>query len=143
MKKGGVMRDFAKKLAMVFSSGCLGGLVNSLVVWVFGREGLTGALNVKIAPDLTSSWLYPRLIWGGVWGILFLCPLLKNQFFLRGFLFSLGPTIVQLFWVFPQQAHKGMLGLDLGLYTPLFVLFFNVVWGLTTALWLRFIGGDR
>jgi hypothetical protein len=32
-----------------------------------------------------------------------------------------------------------MFGLGLGTLTPLFVLFFNAVWGLTTALWLRFL----
>jgi len=30
-----------------------------------------------------------------------------------------------------------LLGLDLGTLTPLFVLFFNAIWGLTAALWLR------
>jgi len=31
------------------------------------------------------------------------------------------------------MAHKGVAGLDLGLLTPLFVLFFNLVWGVVTA----------
>jgi hypothetical protein len=33
-----------------------------------------------------------------------------------------------------------LLGLDLGMLTPLFVLFFNAVWGLSAALWLRWVG---
>jgi hypothetical protein len=33
-----------------------------------------------------------------------------------------------------------LMGLDLGSLTPVFVLFFNAVWGLTAAFWLRMVG---
>ena len=125
------------KLTILFSSGCVGGIINSLVVWFLGARGVTAALGVKIAPDLTPTWLYPRIVWGGIWGFLFLLPFLRKSLFWRGFLFSLGPTITQLFVVFPAKASSGMMGLGLGNLTPLFVLFFNAVWGVSTALWLR------
>jgi hypothetical protein len=48
----------------------------------------------------------------------------------------LGPTIVQLFVIFPNYVNKGMLGIELGTLTPAFVLFFNAVWGVAAALWL-------
>ncbi len=51
----------------------------------------------------------------------------------------MGPTLVQLFIVFPLVAKKGMLGLQLGTVTPLFVVFFNIIWGLAAAYWLHFI----
>ena len=60
------MESFGKKLTLVFSAGCLGGLTNSLAVWFFGIAGITSAFGVKIAPVLSPSWLYPRLIWGGI-----------------------------------------------------------------------------
>jgi hypothetical protein len=41
-----------------------------------------------------------------------------------------------LFIVFPIKAGKGVMGLELGLLTPVFVLIFNAVWGLTAAAWL-------
>lgn len=125
------------KLTILFSSGCVGGIINSLVVWFLGARGVTAALGVKIAPDLTPTWLYPRIVWGGIWGFLFLLPFLKKSLFWRGVLFSLGPTIAQLFVVFPAKASSGMMGLGLGNLTPLFVLFFNAVWGVSTAIWLR------
>jgi hypothetical protein len=56
---------------------------------------------------------------------------------IRGILYSLGPTLVMLFVVFPVKANKGMLGLALGNMTPVLVFFFNAVWGVTAALWLR------
>ena len=91
-------------------------------------------------PSLTSQWLYGRLVWGGIWGILFFIPLLKRYPAMRGLVLSLGPTIVQLFIIFPFKVNKGLFGFDLGVLTPLFVIFFNAVWGITAAYWLRFVG---
>lgn len=133
------MIGIARRLSDVFSAGSLGGLANSLVVWIFGAVGITGAAGVKIAPVLTAGWLYPRIVWGGIWGVLFLLPFLRQSCILRPLLYSLVPSAVQLFVVFPLKAHKGLMGLELGAMTPLFVLFFNAVWGITIAYWLKFI----
>ena len=133
------MKRLLRKSTILFSSGCLGGIVNSLVVWIFGAKGITAALGVKIAPDLTATWLYPRMVWGGIWGFLFLLPLLRKSIYWQGLLYSLGPTLVQLLVVFPGEAGKGMMGLELGSLTPLFVVFFNAVWGVSTAMWLRLV----
>jgi hypothetical protein len=134
------MRNLARNTSLVFAAGCLGGLLNGLAVWIFGELGITAALGVKIAPQLSPAWLYPRLVWGGIWGLLFLLPLMQTRILSRGFIFSLGPTLVQLFVVFPMKAHKGAMGLDLGLLTPLFVVFFNAIWGWTAAIWLKSVG---
>lgn len=133
------MRKFLRTLALVFAAGCLGGAANSLAVWGFGAAGITAAAGVKIAPALTPSWLYPRIVWGGIWGALFILPVLRRRHLLRGVLLSFGPTLVQLLVVFPIKAHKGNFGLDLGLWTPAFVVFFNAVWGVTAALWLKIV----
>jgi hypothetical protein len=131
------MKNIFQKLTLIFSSGCFGGLINTLTVWIFGAIGITAAFDVKIAPNLTAAYLYPRIVWGGIWSILFLLPFLQRSYVLRGLLYSLGPTIVQLFIVFPIQARKGVMGIDLGVMTPVFVLFFNALWGVSAALWLK------
>lgn len=134
------MRVFFRNLTLVFASGCFGGLINSLVLWLFGRAGIPAEFGVRLAPALTPEWLYPRLVWGGIWGFLFVVPIFRNQPFAQGLFFSLWPSVVQLFIVFPYQANKGVLGLDLGTLTPVFVLFFNALWGVSAALWLRVVG---
>lgn len=131
------MNNFIKKLSLVFAAGCLGGLLNSLAVWFFGDIGLTAAAGVKLAPALTPAWLYPRIVWGGIWGLLFLLPMSSDRFFSRGLIFSIGPSLVQLFVIFPLVAHKGQMGLALGALTPVFVLFYNAIWGVTASIWLR------
>jgi len=124
-------------LSLVFAAGALGGLLNSVFVWFFGLVGVTAALGVHLAPPFTAPWLYQRLVWGGLWGGLFLLPWQSRSYPVRGLVYSLGPTLVTWFLVFPFQAHKQVLGLDLGYLTPVFVLFYNAVWGLAAAWWLK------
>ena len=131
------MAQTLKNVSLVFAAGCFGGLLNSLAVWIFGEAGISASLGVSIAPRLSAAWLYPRLIWGGIWGILFLLPFMQRRLFSKGLLLSLGPSLVQLFVVFPLKANKGVMGLDLGTLTPVLVLIFNAVWGLMAATWLR------
>ncbi len=126
-----------KKILICFAAGCLGALANSVTVWLFGDLGISRQLGVAIAPHLSAGWLYPRIVWGGIWGLLFLLPLLRSKPVLQGSILSLAPTAMQLFYVFPVQAHKGIGGLDLGLLTPLLVVFFNLIWGIVTALTVK------
>jgi hypothetical protein len=132
------MTSIFRTLSLVFAAGCVGAVANSLIVWLFGDLGINAALGVKIAPRLTPAWLYPRIVWGGLWGFLFLLPVLRSSLLARGFLFSLGPSLVMFFVIFPLKAKKSMFGLELGMMTPVLVLFFNAVWGVTAAIWLRF-----
>jgi hypothetical protein len=119
--------------------GAWGGLANSLVLWLFVILGITEALGVHLSISLTPSWLYPRIVWGGLWGFLFLLPFKQWSFLTRGLLCSLAPTLVQLVIVFPVMAHKGLFGLQLGYLTPLLVFFFNTVWGLVAGWWLKLL----
>ena len=134
------MSSFSRRLSLVFAAGCLGGLVNSFAVWYAGYAGIPHRFGVALAPALNLAWLYPRIVWGGLWGLVFLLPCLKGGFFkgviLRGVLLSLAPTLFQLLYVFPEMLHKGFFGTGLGGLTPVFVVLYNIVWGITAALWL-------
>jgi hypothetical protein len=77
-------------------------------------------------------------VWGGIWGFVFLLPFLNSKLITKGAIISIFPTLVQLLVVFPLKAHKGYFGLDLGMYTPAFVVFFNLVWGIVAALAIKF-----
>ncbi len=92
---------------------------------------------MAIAPNLSAAWLYPRIVWGGIWGFLFLLPLLKSKPILKGAVLSLAPTAMQLLYVFPVLAHKGIGGVELGLLTPLLVVLFNWVWGVVAAFAIK------
>ena len=130
------MNKALTRLSAGFSGGALGGLANSLAVWGLGAAGISTALGANLTPAWSWPWLYPRIVWGGLWGLLFVFPCLKGSWLGRGLLYSLGPSLVQMLVVFPLKADKGMLGLDLGPTVPLFVLFFNAIWGIVAAIWV-------
>lgn len=132
-------------MAVCFVGGLLGGLANSLFIWMMGNWGVTSMLNVQIAPALTLNWLYPRLIWGGLWGLVYFLsvgvPRARRRWVRKGLYLSLLPTLAQLFVVFPYQLGKGQAGLELGLLTPVVVLATNLVWGLFTGIFTRLFWG--
>jgi len=132
-------------LAVCFTAGVLGALANSLVAWGFGAWGVTALAGVKLAPELTLAWLYPRLVWGGLWGLAFFFTVSsqrrRRQWVRKGLWVSLLPTAAQLFYFFPYHTPFGPMGLGLGDLTALFVLFFNFVWGFFTGLFTRLLWG--
>lgn len=126
-----------KKILICFAAGCLGGLANSLAVWAFGEYGIAKQFGVAIAPALKLSWLYPRIVWGGIWGFVFVLPFMETRLITKGAIISIFPTLVQLLVVFPLKAGKGYFGMDLGMYTPVIVVFFNLIWGVVAAIAIK------
>ena len=74
---------------------------------------------------------------------MFLVTPLRDSPYVRGLVWSLGPTSVQLLIIFPLVAKKGLFGLELGALTPLFVVIFNAVWGLAAVAVLARIDHER
>ncbi len=132
-------------LAVCFVGGIFGGLACSVFIWMLGNWGITALLNVQIAPELTSAWLYPRLIWGGIWAIPYFLsvsvPRARRRWVRKGLYASLLPTLYMLFVVFPYHLDKEQAGLALGLLTPVVVLVTNLVWGLFTGIFTRLLWG--
>lgn len=131
------MKITVASTSVAFAAGALGGIANGLAVWLFGATGITALLGVSLAPALVPPFLYQKITWGGIWGFLFLVPFMTRRPVTRGLAASIAPTLVQLFVVFPFVLGKGMLGLQLGYLTPLFVIIFNAVWGIAASLWFR------
>ncbi len=127
-----------QKTSRYYLAGSVGAFINSMTVWLFGASGISAALSVSIQPKIEPSWLYPRLVWGGLWGLSYF--LIKGKFknrTLEAFVFSLPPTLVQLFLVFPYKAHKGFLGAELGNLTWALVILFNLIWALMTLFLIK------
>ncbi len=132
-------------MAVCFVGGLLGGLACSVFVWMMGNWGVTSMLGVKIAPALTPAWLYPRLVWGGLWGLVYFVsvgvPRARRHWVRKGLYLSLLPTFYMLFVVFPYQLGQGQGGMLLGTLTPLVVLTTNLVWGFFTGIFTRLFWG--
>lgn len=133
------------KFATAFIAGAFGGAVNGVALWLFGLLGITTALGFRMAPGMSWAFMWPRLFYGGLWGLLFLLPFWRERTYLKGLVISLAPSAYMLFKVFPQMG-AGVLGLGRGPGAPYFVLFFNAVWGLAAAWFIvrssRILTGD-
>lgn len=126
-----------KNALVVFGAGCAGAVVYCVVMWLCSRYGITQSLGVNLRGSVSPHWMYPRIVWGGLWGFLFLLPILRSSFFARSLVISLIPALVQLFIIYPFYQSKGVAGLQLGLLTPVVVWFFYWIWALATLLVLR------
>ncbi|MBA3003903.1 MAG: hypothetical protein FP813_08640 [Desulfurivibrio sp.] len=125
-----------RKISGAFTGGALGALIDSVNIWGLGQAGITGWLGIGLRPQFTSSWLYPRLVWGGLWAMLLIIPFLRQKTAMRGILMSLVPTTMMLVMVFPEMG-MGLLGLKAGLLTPLLVLLLNFIYGMAASFWYK------
>lgn len=129
-----------RKLSGVFTGGAVGALIDSINVWLLSHFGILAMVGISMRVEFSGTWLYPRLIWGGIWALLLLLPVLKTRVALRGILMSLFPSAMMLFKVLPGMG-KGMLGLELGLLMPVMVVTLNFIYGMVAAFWYKNSGG--
>jgi hypothetical protein len=131
--------------AVCFCAGLLGALVSSLALWLAGAFGTTAWAGIDFAPVLTLDWLNPRLLSGGLWGLLlvflFATPRRRNGWIRKGLWFSLLPSAVQLLYVFPYATEHGLFGMGLGTFTPLLILACNALWGASASVCTRLLWG--
>lgn len=127
-----------KNALLVFAAGCLGALLQVVVMNLAARYGFPHNLGVRIDASYSPSWLYPRIVWGGLWGFAFLLPVFASSLLLRSFVLCLIPTLVQLFIIYPFYENRGVAGVSLGTLTPVVILLFYWVWALATSLTLKF-----
>jgi len=124
-----------KKLIFVLIAGGFGGLISGILVWVLGTTGVTPALGFNMVPDFSAGWISRRVLASVVWGLVFLIPIYRNAPLMKGAVLGILPWLSSILWVLPQVKGAGFLGLDLGMGTPIWTLFFGAFWGVC-GMWL-------
>lgn len=139
------MQRSSALLAVCFCAGLLAALCSSLAIWLGGHWGLPSVAGASMAPELSKAWLYPRLMTGGLWGLAYFFAVgslrSRRQWVRKGLWISLLPSAIQLFFIYPQQTPYGLLGLGLGALAPVFVLFYNLIWGFFIGIFARILWG--
>lgn len=125
-----------RKISAAVAGGAVGGFIDSFNIWFMGKSGISDLLGLAMKPEFTAPWLYQRMIWGGIWMLPLLLPLLRDKVLLRGCVFSLLPSAMMLLLVLPGMG-KGALGLGFGAVTPIVVIGLNCIYGMAAALWYR------
>ena len=132
-------------LAVCFTGGLLGGLFNAVAVWLVVELQLPRLAQVTLHADFTPAWPYPKLVWGGIWGLAYFITVggrnARRHWIRKGLWVALLPAAFQLCYFFPYRTPHGMFGLKLGALMPAFVIAFNLVWGFFTGFFTRLLWG--
>lgn len=125
-----------KTLFYLFVAGGLGGFTSGMLVWALGMAGITPALGFNMVPDLSLAWILRRVLASGLWGIIFLIPIYRNSPLIKGAVLGVLPWLSSILIVFPYKMHVGFFGFGMGLGTPVWTLFFGILWGVTGTVFL-------
>ncbi len=127
-----------RNISGAFTGGALGAFIDSFNIWFMGKIGLSDLIGITMKPEFTAPWLYKRMIWGGIWMLLLLLPVMKNRIYLRGMACSLVPSAMMLFLVLPSMG-KGMFGLGFGPLMPGVVIGLNFIYGMFASYWYTLV----
>ena len=115
---------------LAFSSGAVAGFFQTLAIWICGQLGLFGLLRVALEVPFSLELFYRRVTWGGMWGLLFLIPLLPLARHLhRGLLLGLIPALASMLYFQPILNGHEFFALNLGYMMPVITVGFGLVWG--------------
>ena len=134
--------NLLQRAALYFTAAAIGGLAVVITVWGLGQIGVADLFGVAVKPPLAKAFIYKQMVWGGIWGLIFLLPVALKPLWLKGLVMTLAPVIVALVVFFPLGG-AGMLGFNLGTLTPLYIFIVNIPWGLVTAYFGRALKADR
>ena len=125
------MHNFVANAYQAFAAGAIGGFLQTLAIWVTGKLGLFALFQLPLAFELNLVWFYQRITWGGLWGLLFLIPLLREvPHWKRGLVFGIVPALASLLIFLPFKDGHGYFGLNLGVMMPVVVVAFGLMWGI-------------
>ena len=131
--------------AVCFTAGLLGAIASSVFLWGCNEWGVLATLGVKMKQTLDLPAFYPKMMIGGLWGLVYFftvgIPRHRRHWVRKGLWFSLLPSLVAIFYLYPNVYHRGMAGFDLGMLTPLVIVVTNLVWGLFTGFFARLFWG--
>lgn len=128
--------------ALYYAAASLGGLAVVLTAWLLGQAGVPDMLGVAIKPKLELGWIYRAVVWGGLWGLIFLLPVNVKPLWLKGALMTLAPVLAAFVYFIPARGGA-MFAFDKGMLAPLYIYAFNLPWGLVTAYLGRALGAER
>jgi hypothetical protein len=134
----------AQRAACYVTAAAVCGLAVTLAFWVLGKLGVPLLLGVGgPEPILDAPTVYRNMVWGGLWGLLFLLPVSPGSLWRKAMVLPLAPVLVALVVFIPLHGG-GLFGLDRGYVTPLWVYLVNLSWGFTTAyLGRALLGPER
>jgi hypothetical protein len=129
------MSNVPRAVALCFAAGAAAGFLQCVAAWLLQRYGIAAQAGAHLVGALSPAVIHPRVVIGGLWALLFLLPMARGSALLAGLLWGLVVALAELL-LFPLIAGRTPALLNM---TALFALLLWLVWGVATALLLRWI----
>lgn len=128
------MKKQVNKLCIAYAAGTIGALANAAFIAVIAMMGINVIFDMVAFSSLSFGWLFPRMIWGGIFALFLLAPTLGKRWIVRGLLVSIVPTIIAIY-AMPvlQGGMTEALKLEITLMILVITYLFNCVWGLVAS----------
>lgn len=131
------MNNWYARLSLAAAAGAIGAIVQTFVIVGLSELALFQALGMPFKIPFTLPYLYQRVTWGGLWGLLFIIPLLPRMaHWKRGLIFAAAPALASLLFFLPFHDDMGWFGLKMGPLWPVVVILFALLWGFVAGSWL-------
>ncbi len=135
--------NFFARINQVVMGGFIAGFFNGILRIFLLKIDLFSWLGATVAmPADVASWLTRQSVWGAIWGMLFMLPIVKyrsNAY--RGLLMGVAPLLYLCLWDWPTKDGLGYFGLAQGYALPLVhIVLVPVAWGMVAGAWLDFSG---
>ncbi len=127
------MQKWLRALALCFAAGSLGALAKTGVIALCLHFSVLDAVGQQLAQAQYPAGFYARIVWGGLGAALFLLPLQRKRWWLRGLLWGVIAAVLQ--WIALPLIAGG--SIHFAVLPMLSALVLGCVWGLATALILR------
>jgi hypothetical protein len=125
-------------LTLGFGAGAFGAFILALVAGVLNALRIQELIGLPPPPTPESYLpiLYRAIVWGGIWGLLFVVPVLNRAWWLKGMIIGTLATLAILLYFNPGVTTPPM---RLG-----YAFFLNgIVYGLAAGAWWALVSGTR
>ncbi|MEN8195746.1 MAG: hypothetical protein ABFS30_04430 [Pseudomonadota bacterium] len=110
-----------RNLSLAFAAGCAGVVVFYIILAILGQAG--------VAPKPPfPAFYYKQTVWGGIWALAFVLPILNKQWWLRGIILGVLASLAAVFIFAPAL-------LDAPARRLIMVFVLNAIWGVAAAAW--------
>lgn len=128
--------DLSTRIALGALGGGLAGVAHGALQWLAGTAGLLDLPGIGVQPGVTLSQWGMRAVSGVALGLAFGLLLRRipgRSHVERAAWFSLLPTLYMWLWHYPTVLGVGLLGIRVGILTPLVVALFNLAAGVVAG----------
>jgi hypothetical protein len=125
-------------LTLGFGAGAFGACILAIVSAILNALRIQELIGLPPppTPDSYLPLLYRIIVWGGIWGLLFVVPVMNRMWWLKGMIIGALATLAILFYFNPAVTTPPM--------RLVYAFFLNtIIWGTAAGAWWALVSGTR